>query len=513
MTDPLPNDRFTLFARLISNLDTEDRVNGRLIILDHFTKHRKDLPFTTREGYEAGIVEALKSERTVGVYGSGKWVFKASVTGPDGKLIPMFVTMGQRTDGSLHGTAFGPSSFQELGKTFRENRENLGNGVSQPVRGGLEKLEAEGKGLGFKQKELRALQDAALIRAGAYKLAGGAAHIIKIIGPILAAMALARQSQAAELAAQEGRLPAAALTEYKALASAAIFGGVVDPTIVGSDIAANKAFTAFADRYGLDQRTREELNPSISGLFNAAVLTPEQQKFFDAYQNLPSTTDSSYAPEINQMIELKNMIEDVAAQNGKPLGRIATPDEAASAKNGVEIFSGLQSLFADTYLASRDNPQATAQIDRLAATSQRVRDLAATPALRNQAAAMFDSLPTDASTISDPSTKRLIEARNALRERLAVLDNSEKAGRPVAGYYGTLTDRAYEQFYQAVAREKITAEPQPIAPMSGLTPHRSNVASLSSFLTLNDGHSLIPDPATTQGTNRQLSAGRVPSPM
>ena len=480
----LPADRYAVIAHIISTQMITMTVNGSVVEVDHFTKHGKEFGAATREEYEAKIIEALKSERATGIYGNGQWIFKANVKGPDGKYMPIFVTVSQRTDGSLHGTAFSPVDNAQLNDVFKKKRALLGDKVTQPVQGGLEKLEAEGKGVGIKQKEIRALQNEALLRIGALKLASGFGHVVKVVGPILAAMAIAEQAQAANLAVQEGRLPAEALPQYMALMSGAYASGVVDPTIMGADVAANEAFKKFADHYKLDEPTREALNPTLSGFLNQKVLTPEQQKFADMYKALPSVADASYAPEINRMIELKNAIENLAAENGKPTGHFGTPEEAATAKQGAELVAGMQSLFADTYLAGRDNPQTAAQMDRLAGASQKIHDLAATGALRDEAAKLFDSLPNEAPASADPATKRLISSRNALRDRLSQLEGAEKAdnaaGHPVAGYYGNLNDQAYQQFYEAVAREKVLGAPQaPTASLDGLTPHKSNVASLS----------------------------------
>ena len=368
-------------------------------------------------------------------------------------------------------------------------KNEFANLLKQPFKPRAERTAAE---LGATIFEHGAAVDEAAAKVASHllegKLAGAAGKVLKVAAPLLAGIAIASQADAAELAVKNNQLPREAVAGYMALVTAGVVAGVADPSFgAASDVATHKAFQAFADKYNLSAEARNALDPSISGMLNQQ-LSPQQQKFLSHNAALPDKPDASYPAGVNQLIAINNQIKAITEARNQPgNGTPIDPNspEGAAQRQQNERYAQLQAEYVKAYVAAANgDPNFLPFLDKQAGTQAQVALAAQDPKLRQEADAAFDKLPAVPGPNDSPSTRRLIEARNKLRDRMAELEKAEKTdNRPGSlTYYGQQNDKAVEQYYQAFAKEKAnpdTATPAPAADaMAGVKANKKDVAKM-----------------------------------
>ncbi len=91
---------------------------------------------------------------------------------------------------------------------------------------------------------------------------GQASRVLGVVGIAAATAEVTHLAMNARDLSNFGNLRAEAITEYDALLAAHITQSVADPTIVGGELATQSWFSGWADRWGLEEHERAELQPS-----------------------------------------------------------------------------------------------------------------------------------------------------------------------------------------------------------------------------------------------------------
>lgn len=181
------------------------------------------------------------------------------------------------------------------------------------LSGLLERSPSFGKEAAALGKETKVATEALEHSGAVVKIFSKAAKVLPVVGTAVAISANAAEASEKNAIAQDavehGQMSPEALTEYRGI-QAAQMATVVDPTVIGGEMAVQKGYKAFAEANNLSPELAESLRPSALTdvvpevkQLSPADLSAEQNKFDRIYDGVSNIKPEDLPPENRPALE------------------------------------------------------------------------------------------------------------------------------------------------------------------------------------------------------------------